>query len=406
MHYGSLLRSTARTLTRNKVRSILMMTGVVVGIAALTTLSSVGATTRRETMKRFRNMLGTYDTVIVRPGAGKNRGMVTLANADPTLKFEDADAIAALPLVRRVAEIQNAFDVDVTWRDRTRTPAIFGVSPNWLDLRGDAVAEGSFISEESNRSMARVAVLGADARRDLFPDEDPIGKTIRIGNVPFQVTGVLEARGAGPGGASLDNLVLIPVSTASVRLFNRNFLTMLIVQISDPNDPGAAVAQIRSLLRARHHLPHDALDDFTLTSPAAIMAQVTQLGSQLRTLLLVLSILAMVVGGVVILSLTLIGVSERGPEIGIRRAVGADRPAILIQFLLESMCVSAGGGLAGIGIGIAGTQLASSWQHLPFLLDERMVGICALISVGLGMVAGIYPAWKASRIHPVEALRG
>ncbi|MDE3188324.1 MAG: ABC transporter permease [Acidobacteriota bacterium] len=406
MHWPSLVRSSARSLTRNKVRSALMMAGVIAGIAALTTLSSVGASTRRETMKRFRNMLGTYDTVIVRPGSGKNRGMVTLANADPTLKFQDADAIAQLPAVKRVAELQDAFDVDVTWRDRTRTPAIFGVSPNWLDLRGDTVAEGSFITDDNNRSMARVAVLGADARRDLFPDQDPIGKTIRIGDVPFLVTGVLEPRGAGPGGASLDNLILIPVSTASRRLFNRDFLTMLIVQIANPDHPATAIAQIRSLLRVRHRLPHDALDDFTLTSPAAIMAQVTRLGSQLRTLLVVLSVLATVVGGVVILSLTLIGVSERSREIGVRRAVGAARGAVMLQFLLESLCVSIGGGLLGIAIGIAGTQLVSAWQHLPFLIDARMVAACALISIALGLLAGIYPAWKASRIHPVEALRG
>jgi putative ABC transport system permease protein len=143
--------------------------------------------------------------------------MVSLTNVDPTLKFVDADSIAQLPSVRRVAELQNAFDVDVTYRDRTRTPAIFGVSPNWLDLRGDEVAEGAFLTTGDNRSMARVAILGSYAKADLFPDEDPIGKTIRVGNVPFVVAGVLAPRGAGPGGGNLDNLVLIPVDTASKR---------------------------------------------------------------------------------------------------------------------------------------------------------------------------------------------
>jgi putative ABC transport system permease protein len=356
-------------------------------------------------MKRFRNMLGTADTIIIRPGSGKNRGMVTLANADPTLTFGDADAIGQLTGTRQVAELQDAFDVDVTWRDRTRTPAIFGVSPNWLDLRGDEVAEGSFISTDDNRSMARVAVLGADARNDLFPIENPIGKTIRIGDVPFQIVGVLTPRGAGPGGASLDNLILVPVSTASRRLFNRDFLTMLIVQISDPEQSEVALTRIRALLRLRHRLPHGALDNFTLTSPRAIMAQVTALGSKLKTLLLVLSILATAIGGVVILSLTLIGVSERRREIGVRRAVGAPRSAILMQFLLEALCLTLAGGLLGILIGIGGTQIVSRWQHLPFLFDGRTVAVAALISLGVGILAGIYPAWKASRVDPVEALR-
>lgn len=405
MHLISLVGSIGRTLSRNKVRALLMMAGVMIGIAALTTLSSVGESTRRETIKRFRNMLGTADTIIIRPGSGKNRGMVTLANADPTLTFNDAEAIGQLSGIRQVAELQDAFDVDVTWRDRTRTPAIFGVSPNWLNLRGDEIAEGSFISMDDNRSMARVAVLGADARDDLFPTEDPIGKTIRVGDVPFQIVGILAPHGAGPGGASLDNLILVPVSTASRRLFNRDFLTMLIVQISDPEQSDAALVRIRDLLRSRHRLPHDALDNFTLTSPRAIMAQVTALGSQLRTLLIVLSILATAIGGVVILSLTLIGVSERRREIGVRRAVGAARWAILTQFLLEALCLAILGGGLGIFLGIGGTQIVSRWQHLPFLIDGRTMLVDALISISLGIVAGIYPAWKASRVDPVEALR-
>jgi len=405
MHLGSLAASIGRTLKRNKVRALLMMAGVTVGIASLTTLSSVGESTRRETMKRIRNMLGTFDTVIVRPGSGKSRGMVSLANADPTLKFGDADALAQLPGVRRVAELQDAFDVDVTYGDRTRTPAIFGVTANWLDLRGDEVAEGSFIGDEDNRSMARVAVLGPDARKDLFGEKDPMGTTIRIGDVPFTVKGVLAPRGSGPGGGSLDNLILIPVNTASRRLFNRDFLTMAIVQIRDPNHPQVAIDAIRALLRERHHLPHDALDDFTMTSPAAIMAQVTAVGSTLRNLLLILAVLATAIGGVVILSVTLIGVAERRKEIGVRRAVGAAQSAVLVQFLLESVALSVAGGATGLVIGVAGTQLVSKWQHLPFLIDVPMVAMAGTISIGLGLLAGIYPAWRASLTDPVEALR-
>ena len=405
MHLGSLAVSIGRTLARNKMRALLMMAGVTVGIASLTILSSVGESTRRETMKRIRNMLGTFDTVIVRPGSGKSRGMVSLANADPTLKFSDAEAVAQLQLVSRVAELQDAFDVDVTWRARTRTPAIFGVSPNWLDLRGDEVAQGSFISEEDNRSMSRVAVLGPDAQKDLFGDQDSMEKTIRIGDVPFVVTGILAPRGAGPGGGSLDNLILIPVNTSSKRLFNRDFLTMAIVQIRDPNHPQVAMDAIRTLLRSRHHLPHDALDDFTMTSPAAIMAQITSVGSSLRKLLLILAVLATVIGGVVILSVTLIGVAERRREIGVRRAVGAARSAVLAQFLLEAVALSLVGGVVGLAIGVAGTRIVSRWQHLPFLIDVQMVAMAAAISIGLGLVAGIYPAWRASRTDPVEALR-
>jgi putative ABC transport system permease protein len=400
------LRSTSRVLARNRVRGLLMMAGVTVGIASLTILTSIGEGTRRETMKRFKNMLGTFDTVIVRPGAGKSRGMVSLANVDPTLKFPDADAIAQVPGIRQVAEIENALDIDVKYLDRDETAAIFGVSSNWLELRGDEVAEGIFFSEEDNRALARVAVLGADARKRLFPDEDPIGKTIRIGEVPFVINGVMVARGAGPAGGSLDNLIFIPVNTASKRLFNRDFLTMLIVQLRDPAKPQPAVERVEALLRARHHLAGGALNDFNLTNPRVVMAQVASLGSTLQRLFLIVAVLATGIGGIVIMSVTLIGVSERRKEIGIRRAVGATRAAVMLQFILEAVLLSATGGLAGVGIGIGGTQIVSKWQHLPFLIQERAVAASVALSIALGLIFGIYPAWKAARTNPVDALRG
>jgi putative ABC transport system permease protein len=398
--------STARTLARNRMRALLMMAGVTVGIASLTILTSIGEGTRRETMKRFKNMLGTFDTIIVRPGAGKSRGMVSLTNVDPTLKFDDADAIAQIPEIRQVAEIENALEIDVKYRDRDETPAIFGVSSNWLELRGDEVAKGTFFSEEDNRSLSRVAVLGADAQTRLFPNEDPIGKTIRIGEVPFVIRGVMVARGAGPAGGSLDNLIFIPVNTASKRLFNRDFLTMLIVQLRDPAKPQPAVAHVEALLRTRHHLTGSALDDFNLTNPRAVMGQVASLGSTLQRLLLIVAVLATGVGGIVIMSVTLISVSERRREIGIRRAVGATQVSVMLQFLLEAVLLSATGGLAGVGIGIGGTQIVSKWQHLPFLVQQRAVAASVALSIVLGLVFGIYPAWKAARTNPVDALRG
>jgi putative ABC transport system permease protein len=401
-----LIRFIMRTLARNKLRGMLMMAGIIVGITSLTILTSIGEGTRRETMKRFKNMLGTFDTVIVRPGAGKSRGMVSLTNVDPTLKFDDADAIAQIPTIRQVAEIENALEIDVKYRDRAETPAIFGVSSNWLELRGDEVAEGAFFSEDDNRSLARVAILGADARSHLFPDEDPIGKNIRIGDVPFLVRGVMVARGAGPAGGSLDNLIFIPVNTASKRLFNRDFLTMLVVQLRNPTGSEAAIQQIRALLRSRHHLTGGALDDFNLTNPRAVMAQVTSLGSTFQRLLLIVAVFATGIGGVVITSVTLIGVSERRKEIGVRRAVGASRNAVLVQFLLEAVFISAGGGIAGIALGVGVTQIVSKWQHLPFLIQDQVLAGSVALSVALGLVFGIYPAWKAARINPVDALRG
>ena len=395
-----------RSMARHRLRTFLMMLGVIIGISSLTVLNSIGEATRQEAMKRFKNMVGTFDTIIIRPGAGRTRGMVSLTNVPATLKFDDAEAILSnVPGVKQVAELQNAFDMDVKVRDRALSTAVFGVSSNWLELRGDEVAEGRIFSADDEKALARVAILGADVQTHLFPGESSIGKTIRIGEVPFQIEGVLKSRGAGPGGGSLDDLILIPVSTASKRLFNRDFLTMLIVQLRDPNRSDAAVQAVTSLLRERHHLPPSALDDFTVSNPRAVMAQVTQMGSTLSKTLEGVAVLAMLIGGVVIMALMLIGVSERRREIGIRRCVGASRVDILLQFLLEALTISSLGGAIGVALALAGTSVVARVQNLPLVLVWSVLATSAGLSLAVGVLFGIYPAWKAAHMDPIAALR-
>jgi putative ABC transport system permease protein len=188
-------------------------------------------------------------------------------------------------------------------------------------------------------------------------------------------------------------------------LFNRDFLTMLIAQVREPEKSDAAVAKITALLRQRHHIAASALDDFTLTSPQAVMAQVTQMGSTLSTILKGIATIAMCIGGAVIMSLMLISVSERRKEIGLRRSVGASRQDILVQFILEAALISSFGGLIGIVLGLGGTNLVARMQHLPPIFALRALEWTAGLSVGLGLVFGIYPAWRATQVDPVKALR-
>jgi putative ABC transport system permease protein len=400
------IRQAVRSVVRFGRRSFFMMLGIVVGITSLTVLDSVGENTRRETMERVKSMLGTFDTVIIRPGGGKTRGMVSLANVEPVLKFPDAAAIAAeVPEIKQVAQLQNAFDLEVSYRDRQATPGVFGVSSNWLDLRGDRVEEGTFFGADEERGLARVAILGTDAKNTLFPDENPLGKTIRIAGVPFEIHGVLASRGAGPAGGSLDNLILIPVTTASRRLFNRDFLTMLIAQLKNPEQGDVAVGKITALLRQRHRLAATALDDFTITNPRAVMARLTGVASTLSRILTGVAILAMLIGGVVIMSLMMIGVSERRREIGLRRSVGASRGDILFQFLLEALMISVLGGILGAGLGLGGINAVAAYQKLPPIFAREALLVSLLLAVGVGLAFGIYPAWRASRIDPVAALR-
>jgi len=395
-----------RSMTRRRFRTFLMMLGVTVGIGSLTLLNSVGEASKREAMKRFKNMIGTFDTIILRPGAGRTRGMVSLTNVPGTLKFEDAQAIQTnIPGVKQIAKLQNAFDIDIKYRDHADSTAIFGVSANWFELRGDDAAKGALFTDQDDRDLARVVVLGADVEARLFPGEDSLGKTIRIGDVPFQVQGILKSRGAGPGGGSLGDLILVPISTASKRLFNRDYATMMIVQLTDADSADAGVQAITSLLRDRHHLASTALDDFTITNPRAIAAQVTKLNSTLAKTLKGVAILAMLLGGVVIMALMLIGVSERRKEIGVRRAVGATRTDVLWQFATEAMLLSCAGGALGVAVALAGMGTAARAAGLSLQLNWQMLGVSLLLSVAIGLFFGFSPAWKASHVDPIVALR-
>jgi putative ABC transport system permease protein len=383
-----------------------MILGIFVGIASLAVLSSLGEATKRETMQRFKNMLGTFDAIIIRPGGGHTRGMPTLVNVPPTLRFDDATAIATeLPEIKAVAEVQNAFDIDVKYRDRASAPAIFGVSPNWLTLRSEEVADGAFFDANQNASLARVAILGPDVRNQIFGGEDPLGRTIRIADVPFEVIGLLKSRGAGPAGASLDNVVLIPINTASRRLFNRDFLTMLIAQVKNPERSSEATAGVAALLRRRHRIQPPALDDFTITNPSATMAQVRRAGSTLTQILTGVSIMALMIGGFVIMSLMSIAVSERRKEIGVRRSVGAARSDVVLQFLFEAIFVSLAGGVAGVILGWGGMQLVTRLQKLPSILVWQPFAAAIVLSLAVGVLFGLYPAWRASRVDPIQALR-
>jgi putative ABC transport system permease protein len=405
MKLGTSVGLALRSLGRNKLRTFFMMLGVTVGIAALTALASVGEATRQETMRQFKRMIGTFDTLTVRPGAGSTRGMPALNSVEPTLKFEDAPAVEAVAGVKRVARVQQAFDLDVIHRDRSATPGVFGVSTEWADIRGETIALGENLTEDDERGLARVVVLGQDVRESLFPGEDPLGKVVRIADVPFQVKGVFASRGAGPGGASLDNMVVIPVTTASKRLFNRDYLTNLIVQIDDPDASDAVAERVRAALRERHRIVPPAPDDFNVGSPRASLERITEVGTTLGKVMNGVAWIAMLIGGVVIMALMLVGVSERRREIGVRRAVGATRGDIRAQFVVEAAVISGLGGLVGIVLGAGGATVAALLQKLPPAYLWSTIGLAVVLSFVVGLVFGLLPAWRAAQVDPIEALR-
>ena len=383
-----------------------MMLGITIGVASLLAMMSVGEATKRETMRKFKNMVGTFDVVNIQPGGGRTRGMPSLTTVEPSLKFQDADAIRELSTrVAQVAEVQNAFDLDVKYREKSVASALYGISANWLEMHSYFIAMGQLLSEDDTISLARVAVIGKDIQDGLFPGEDPLGKQIRIGNVPFQVKGVLESRGAGPGGGSLDSIVFIPVTTASKRLFNRDYLTTITVQLKDPDDSDAVIEEIGSILRERHGIVPPGEDDFTISNPRAAAMQVSAVRTTLTDVLTGVAAVATLIGGTVIMSLMLIAVSQRRREIGVRRAVGATRADVMKQFLAEAALVSFLGGLSGIAIGLAAASAVALQRSLPPVIMWQAVAGAVLVSICVGLIFGLQPAWKAANVDPVEALR-
>jgi len=395
-----------RSMLRNPLRTCFMMLGVVVGIASLTAMSTMGESTRQETIRQFKNMVGNYDILNIEPGASSTRGMPSLTTVEPSLKFEDAAAIAAqVQGVKQVAEVQNAFDLDVKYRDQSTAAAVYGISANWLEMHSYFVDFGNVLTAEDVASVARIAVIGPDIQNELFPNEDPVGKQIRIGNVPFQVKGVLVTRGAGPGGSSLDGIVFIPVTTASKRLFNRDYLTTVSIELDDPLRPEPVIEAITAVLRERHGIVPPGEDDFSIDSPRAIAEEVAAVDSTLTRVLTGISVIATIIGGTVIMSLMLIAVSERRREIGVRRAMGATQRDIMQQFLIEAATVSLLGGLIGAALGIGGGILSALQQDLPPVLVWNAIAVSVVLSIAVGLVFGLQPAWKAANTDPIEALR-
>ncbi len=400
------LALASRTMLRNPLRAFFMMLGVAIGIASLTAMSTMGESTRQETMRQFKNMVGNYDLISIEPGASATRGMPSLTTVEPTLKFGDSDAILEqVSGIKQVADVQNAFDLDVKYRDQTTASAVYGITANWLEMHSYFLDFGSILTDEDTASLARVAVIGPDIQRDLFGTENPIGKQIRIGNVPFQVKGVLVTRGAGPGGSSLDSIVFIPVTTASRRLFNRDYLTTITVELADPLNPDPVIEEMTAVLRERHGIVPPGEDDFGFVNPRAAAEQVASVDSMLTRVLTGVSIIATVIGGTVIMSLMLIAVSERRREIGVRRAMGASREDIMQQFLIEAGAAALAGGVIGTLLGVGGGVIAVLQQGMPPVLVWEMIALAVVLSTGVGLVFGLQPAWKAANTDPIDALR-
>ena len=344
---------------------------------------------------------------MVIPGGGMTRGLGSVDTVPATLTTEDAQAIQAdVPNVRDVALVQSKQGVAIKFGGQSTTTMVWGVTPNYPTIRPTPVARGEFFGPEEQSTAARVAVLGQDTAAALFGEADPLEQTIRIESVPFKVIGVQKKMGASPGGGNLDDRILIPQAAAARRLFNLTNMTQLVVQINGRHQVPGAAEQVKQLLRERHHIAPGMPDDFSVRIAEQMLGLLTGTSQTLTLLLAIVAALSLLVGGFIVMNIMLISVSERTKEIGLRRALGARRRDILLQFVLEAGAVTAAGGLIGVLVGVGGAMLASRLMGWPAALSWPAI-IGAVVFAGIvGLVFGVQPARKAAALHPVEALRG
>ncbi len=401
----STVRISLKGLTANKLRTFFMMLGVLIGITALTVIVSVGQGAKMQVRERMERV-GAFSAVMVSPGGGATRGLGSVETIPATLTVEDAQAVRAeVPNVEDVAMAQVKRNAPIKFGGQSTTTAVWGVTPNYMKIRPSPAARGELFGPEEQASSARVAILGQETAATLFGDADPLEETIRIENVPFKVIGVFKKMGASPGGGNLDDRIFIPFSTASRRLFNLTHLSQLVIQVKGNGTVAPAAEQVKRLLRERHHIAPGMPDDFSVRYAEQMLGVLTGTSQTLTLFLSIIAALSLLVGGFIVMNIMLISVSERTKEIGLRRAVGAQRRDILVQFVLEAGAVTAAGGLIGVLLGVGGALFASRLMGWPAALSWPAIGGAVLFAGIVGLIFGVQPARKAAALHPVEALR-
>ncbi|HEV3153833.1 MAG TPA: ABC transporter permease [Candidatus Baltobacteraceae bacterium] len=389
---------------RNRVRSLLTMLGVIIGVAAVIVTVAIGAGAASSISSQI-NSLGS-NMVIVLPGSVTQGGVRTGFGGSSTLTPGDGMAIAQLPHVAAVSPVVGTRAQAVAANNNWQT-VIAGVAPTYTFIRDWPVAAGTFFSQSDTTSAAKVCVLGQTVVTNLFPDgSSPLGKTVSIHGVPFTVVGTLSARGQSGLGQDQDDTIVIPYTSVMQRITGQTtYVNMLMVSATSAGDIPSVQNAIEALLEQRHRIVPPNQDDFSVRNLADIASAAASTSSVMELLLASVAAVSLVVGGIGIMNIMLVSVTERTREIGLRRAVGARAAMILRQFLTESVVLSTLGGIFGVIAGFAGTALVSQIAKWPTMVPAQWVVIAVLFSAAVGVFFGYYPAKKASRLNPIDALR-
>ena len=409
MNFKETLRVALRSLSANKMRSGLTMLGIIIGVMAVIAMLSIGRGTQASITDQI-NSMGT-NLLYVRSGSTSSSGVRTAEGSAATLTKEDATALEGLASIVAVAPQVESMGQFVYLGNNTNGRVI-GITPEYLDAMNIKLASGDFVSAQNVTANSAVVVIGSEIATTLFDTADPVGQSIRINGQTFRVIGVMESKG-GTGFMNSDTQVYVPLTTAMTRLSRTgqyrggNSVSVINVKITDSSVQDTAIQAISEVLRDRHHIQFE--DDFNITSQQDILNTASQVSGTLTIFLGGLAAISLVVGGIGIMNIMLVSVTERTREIGLRKALGARRRDILIQFLTEAMILSLAGGLIGILLGALIAQVISGVSvgspSLRTVVDPDSILLAIVFSAGIGLFFGSYPANRAARLHPIEALR-
>jgi len=403
MRASVLVKVAAQSILKNKMRTLLTMLGIVIGVGAVIIMVAIGQGAQLQIERQIAN-LGT-NMLVVTPGAARQGGVSQGAGSFNRLTIADAEKLqregtllsAVSPVVfTRVQVIGGAGN----WRTEVQ-----GVSTSYQLIRDWNPSEGSFFAESELQGRRKVAVLGATVAENLFPDGDAVGQSVQLRNVPFTVVGVLERKGQTATGTDQDDVILIPYTTMQTRLAGRSFIGQILASTSSPGDIPAAQEEIRAIMRESHRLGPADLDDFTVRNQNEIAEAAKGTTEVMTALLAAIASVSLVVGGIGIMNIMLVSVTERTREIGIRMAIGARGSDVLTQFLVESVVMSLAGGIIGIGVGLGGATLIGKIAGWSTALPIGAVFLAVGFSAAVGIFFGFYPARKAARLDPIQALR-
>ena len=400
MRLFATIRLALRALRRNKMRSILTMLGIIIGVASVIAAVSITTGATKQVEDKVASL--GQNVVTVFSGSFGGGGVRSGWGGAPTLTVDDATAIKN--------EVKNVMGISPEVRDRSQVMAnglnwntmIMGESPDYPQIRNWDMGSGVMFTDQDVRSIAKVAVIGKTVVDQLFPNEDPIGKSIQIRNIPFKIVGQLAPKGFNLFGQDQDDTVVIPYTSHMRRITSRTFLNSILVQAATAEGIDRVQADITDLLMQRRR-GHD--QDFTVRNQVELAQMATATSKIMSVLLGAIASVSLLVGGIGIMNIMLVSVTERTREIGIRMAVGARGHDILIQFLVEAVTLSAFGGLIGIALGILASKIVASSTGWPTLTPVSWIIIASLSSAVVGIISGFYPAWKASQLDPIEALR-